>query len=133
MPESPFATYRAILVDGTYSAAGFLQSFAMTMYAGAAFPMDASGLRNLDDHHMRAFQEMAAWFRRHGEGDPDFVDVCKAIKANRRAYAQRIKAQLDEALACDPDQYEGGRDEHRASVHYYRREHEKNLERRWID
>lgn len=133
MTESPFATYRAILVDGDYSAAGFLQSFAMAMYAGGAFPMDASGLRNLDDQHMRAFQEMAAWFRRHGEGDPDFVDVCKAIKAKRRAYAQRIKAQLDEVLASDPDQYEGGRSEHAESVRFYRREHEKNLERRWID
>jgi hypothetical protein len=31
MNESPFATHRAILVDGDYSAAGFLQSFALAM------------------------------------------------------------------------------------------------------
>lgn len=133
MTESPFATYRAILVDGDYAAAGFLQSFAMAMYAGGAFPMDASGLRNLDDQHLRVFQEMAVSFRRHGEGDPDFVDVCKAIKAKRAAYARQIKAQLNEILACDPDQYEGGRHEHSESVRFYEREHEKNLERRWVD
>jgi len=133
MTESPFATYRAILVDGDYSAAGFLQSFAMAMYAGAAFPMDASGLRNLDDEHMKAFQEMAVWYRRHGEGDPDFVDVCKAIKANRSAYARRIKARLDELLASDPDLFEGGRHEHADSLRFYQREHEANVERRWID
>lgn len=79
----------------------------MAMYAGAAFPMDASGLRNLDDKHMRAFHEMASWYRAHGEGDPDFVDVCKAIKAKRRAYAQRIKAQLDEVRATCPDSLSG--------------------------
>ncbi len=56
MNESPFATHRAILVDCDYSAAGFLQSFAMAMYAGAAFPMDANGLRNLDDKHMKIFR-----------------------------------------------------------------------------
>ena len=133
MTESPFVKYRSILVDGDYSAAGFLQSFAMSMYAGGAFPMNASGLRNLDDEHMAAFQEMATWFRRHGESDPDFVDVCKAIKAARAAYARRIKSHLDEVLASDPDSYEGGRDEHASSVRFYRREHELNIERRWID
>ncbi|WP_137162256.1 hypothetical protein [Pseudomonas asiatica] len=75
MTESPFATHRAVLVDSDYAAAGFLQSFAMAMYAGAAYPMDANGLRNLDDQHMQIFQEMAASYRRHGEADPDFVDV----------------------------------------------------------
>ncbi|MGP0171279.1 hypothetical protein ACSVIJ_05275 [Pseudomonas sp. NCHU5208] len=132
MTESPFAKYRSILVDGDYSAAGFLQSFAMAMYAGAAFPLDASGLRNLDDQHLTAFQEMAAWYRRHGENDPDFVDVCKAIKANRAAYALRIKSHLDDLLASDPDSYEGGRSEHASSVRFYRLEHEKNIGRRWI-
>ena len=132
MNESPFVTHRSILVDGDYSAAGFLQNFAMAMYAGGAFPMDASGLRNLDEQHMRIFQEMAVWFRRHGEGDPDFVSVCQAIKAQRRAYAQRIKQTLDEVLASDPDQYEGGRSEHAESVRFYQREHEKNIERLWI-
>ncbi|KWS82359.1 hypothetical protein AL053_12345 [Pseudomonas savastanoi pv. fraxini] len=107
MNESPFATHRAILVDCDYSAAGFLQSFAMAMYAGAAFPMDANGLRNLDDKHMKIFQDMAASYRRHGEGDPDFVDVCKAIKAKRAAYALRIKAHLDEVRACDPGRTAG--------------------------
>jgi hypothetical protein len=131
--ESPFVTYRSILVDGGYSAAGFLQAFAMAMYAGGANPMDASGLRNLDDQHMRAFQEMAAWFRRHGEGDPDFVEVCKAIKEKRAAYARHIKSHLDEILEADPDQYEGGRDEHRSSVSWYRAEHQRNIEKRWID
>lgn len=133
MTESPFATYRSILVDGDYSAAGFLQSFAMAMYAGAAFPLDASGLRNLDDKHMRAFHEMAGWYRAHGEGDPDFVDVCKAIKASRRAYAQRIKAQLDEVRATSPDSYEGGPREHAETVRFYEREHEKNIDRLWIE
>lgn len=131
--ESPFVTYHKILVEGDYSAAGFLQSFAMAMYAGAAFPMDANGLRNLDEQHMRAFQEMAAWFRRHGEGDPAFLDVCKQIKEKRAAYARGIKSQLDEILACDPEQYEGGRDEHRSSVRFYQAEHEKNKAKRWID
>lgn len=133
MNESPFATHRAILVDGDYSAAGFLQSFAMAMYAGAAFPMDANGLRNLDDKHMQIFHDMAASYRRHGEGDPDFVDVCKAIKAKRAAYGLRIKAQLDEIRACDPDQFEGGRREHSQSVDFYEREHQLNIERRWIE
>jgi 5-enolpyruvylshikimate-3-phosphate synthase len=131
--ESPFVTYHSILVDGDYSAAGFLQAFAMAMYAGAAFPMDASGLRNLDDQHMRAFQEMAAWFRSHGEVDPDFVEVCKKIKEKRAAYARRIKSHLDEILATDPDQYEGGRDEHRSAVRFYQDEVEKNKAKRWID
>lgn len=131
--ESPFVTYRSILVDGDYSSAGFLQSFAMAMYAGAAFPMDARGLRNLDEHHMRAFQEMAAWFRRHGEDDPDFVEVCKKIKENRAKYAQHIKSHLDEILASDPDQYEGGSDEHRSAVRFYQGEHEKHKAMKWID
>jgi len=133
MTESPFATYRAVLVDSDYSAAGFLQAFAMAMYAGAAFPMDANGLRNLDDKHMQIFQEMAASYRRHGESDPDFMDVCKAIKAKRAAYALQIKAQLSEILACNPEQYEGGQHEHSQSVAFYEREHEKNIERRWIE
>jgi hypothetical protein len=90
-----------MLVDGDNSAAGFLQSFAMAMYARAAYPMDSNGLRNLDDKHMQIFQDMAASYRRHGEGDPDFVDVCKAIKAKRAAYGLRIKAHLDEIRACD--------------------------------
>jgi hypothetical protein len=131
--ESPFVTYRSILVDGDYSAAGFLQAFAMAMYAGGANPMDASGLRNLDEQHLHAFQEMAAWFRRHGEGDPDFIDVCKAIKEKRAAYARGIKSHLDEILAADPDEYDGGRDEHRSAVNWYRGEHEKNKDKRWID
>lgn len=133
MVESPFSRYRSILVDGDYSAAGFLQSFAMAMYAGGAFPMDASGLRNLDDEHFKAFQEMASWYRQHGEGDPDFVDVCKAIKANRAAYALRIKSRLDEVRACHPDEFEGGRHEHADSLRFYQREHELNVERRWIN
>jgi len=105
----------------------------MAMYAGGAFPVDASGLRNLDDEHFKAFQEMATWYRQHGEGDPDFVDVCRAIKAKRAEYAQRIKSRLDELRRCDPDQFEGGRHEHADSVRYYQREHEINVERRWID
>lgn len=131
--ESPFVTYHSILVDGDYSAAGFLQSFAMAMYAGGAFPMDASGLRNLDDQHMRAFQEMAVWFRRHGEGDPDFVAVCKRIKEKRATYARHIKNHLDEILESDPDKYEGGSDEHRSAVRFYQGEHEKNKAKGWID
>lgn len=132
MTESPFATYRSILVDGDYSAAGFLQSFAMAMYAGAVFPMDASGLRNLDDPHMRAFQEMAASYRLHGGNDPDFVDVCTAIKAKRAAYAHRIKSELDRVINSDPDQYEGGPSEHASAVRFYRLEHQANIERFWI-
>lgn len=133
LEESPFNTYRSILVEGDYSAAGFLQSFAMAMYAGAANPMDANGLRNLDEQHFRAFQEMAASYRRHGEGDPDFVAVCQAIKEKRATYARSIKNHLDEILASDPDQFEGGPDEHRSSVNWYRREHETNIAKRWID
>ncbi|OAS07715.1 hypothetical protein AYO08_10295 [Pseudomonas putida] len=131
MTESPFATHRAVLVDSDYAAAGFLQSFAMAMYAGAAFPMDAHGLRNLDDQHMQIFQDMAASYRRHGEADPDFVDVCKAIKAKRAAHALRVKGMLDELLDSDPDQYEGGRHEHARTVSVYEREHQLNIERRW--
>ncbi|RMN21126.1 hypothetical protein ALQ64_02821 [Pseudomonas cannabina] len=133
MNESPFATHRSILVDCDYSAAGFLQSFAMAMYAGAKYPMDANGLRNLDDNHMQIFQEMAASYRRHGEGDPDFVDVCKAIKAKRAAYGSRIKAHLEEIRACDPDKFEGGSREHSQSVNFYEREHQLNIDRGWID
>jgi hypothetical protein len=130
--ESPFATHYKILVDGDYSAAGFLQAFAMAMYAGGAFPMDASGLRNLDDNHMRIFQDMAAWFRRHGEGDPDFVLVCTKIKERRAEYALGIKSRLDELRATDPDQYEEGPDEHRSAVRFYDSEHEKNKARGWL-
>lgn len=133
MTESPFATHRSILVDADYSAAGFLQSFAMAMYSGAAFPMDAKGLRNLDEQHMQIFQDMAAAYRLHGEADPDFVDVCKAIKAKRHAYGLAIKAHLDTVRACDPDEYEGGRREHSHSVDFYEREHQLNIERRWFE
>ncbi|MBA1203494.1 MULTISPECIES: hypothetical protein [Pseudomonas] len=131
MTESPFATFRSVLVDSDYAAAVFLQSFAMSMYAGAAFPLDASGLRNLDDRHMVIFQMMSASYRRHGEGDPDFMDVCKAIKAKRAAHALRVKGMLDELLNSDPDQYDGGRHEHARTVSAYEREHQLNIERRW--
>lgn len=133
MTESPFATYRAILVDGENSAAGFLQAFAMAMYAGAANPLDAAGLRNLDAQNLKAFLDMATWFHQHGENDPDFVDVCKQIREKRKAYGRRIKAHLDMILAGDPDKFDGGRDEHASSVRFYRREHQSNIDRGWAD
>lgn len=132
MIESPFATYRGILVDSDYPAAEFLQGFAMAMYAGGAFPIDAGGLRRLDDKHMQMFQEMAAFFRRHGEGDPDFVDVCLGIKAKRAAHAQFVKQRLDELRSCEPDQFEGGRHEHAQHLGQFEREHESNVARRWF-
>lgn len=131
MIESPFAVYRGILVDGDYPAAEFLQGFAMAMYAGGAFPMDAGGLRRLDDKHLQVFLEMASYFRRHGEGDPDFVDVCQAIKAKRAAHALFVKQRLDELRGSDPDAFEGGRHEHAQYLGQYEREHERNVDRRW--
>ncbi|NMZ71226.1 hypothetical protein SAMN05216370_4136 [Pseudomonas peli] len=133
MIESPFVAHRGILVDGFYSAACFLRAFAMSMYEGDISPLDAGGLRNLDHHHMKVFQEMAAWFRLHGPNHPDFIDVCKAIKANRLASALEWKARLDELLASDPDSYEGGCRQHEDAVIFYRRWHEANVARRWID
>lgn len=44
--------------------------------------MDANGLRNLDDKHTQIFQDITASYRRHGEGDPDFVTWIRQSKLN---------------------------------------------------
>jgi len=132
MKPSPFLTHREILVNGDYSAAGFLRDFTMAMFAGEASPANCSGIRNLDPNHMRIFFELASSYNANGENDADFMEVCQAIRRERRDYAARIKKTLDDVLATDPDSYEGGRDEHRSSVRFYSAEHEKNVARGWF-
>lgn len=133
MSVSPFLTHREMLVKEGYSAAGFLRSFTMAMFAGEASPTSCSGIRNLDREHLAIFLDLAKSFHANGEGDPEFVATCQAIRAEWRKHAQVIKKTLDEVRATDPHEYEGGSGDHAESLRFYGAEHAKNVARGWID
>ena len=94
MKESPFLTHRHILLNG-YGAAITLRGLTLSLWNGRNWPADMSRVAGLDDQHFAIAQELLAWYRQHGENDPDFMETgrdCEAmaLEAKKQAEQQKV-------------------------------------------
>jgi hypothetical protein len=137
MNESPFLKHRNILVEASYSTAMSLQSFVLSLYNGADHKFAANTLSNYDPQHMAIFVELATWYNRHTESDPDFMNVCGEMIRQRQQFARENLAELNRLLALNPNTYsedgETGPSAHRYAVSDRRRTYESHQAGGWID
>lgn len=119
MNESPFLKHRKILVGADYSTAQRLQAFVLSMYNGARFKFSADGLSNFDDQHLEYFCEFARWYHRHGENDPDFMDVCRAMVAERESFARLNLKRLKELEDTSLEDFDGERSDYNYLLDQY--------------
>jgi len=83
MQESPFLLHRD-KVMGHYSTAGWLRCVVLAMWSGSTDKVNLSQLGGIDDNHYRAFTEMTAHYRLHGENDPAFHSLVEDIHTRQR-------------------------------------------------
>lgn len=137
MNESPFLKHRNILLNASYSTAMSLQSFVLSLYNGADHKFAASSLSNFDPQHMAIFVEMATWYNRYTESDPDFMRVCEEMIKQRQQYARQNLAELNRLLAMDPNTYsrdgETGPSVHRWAVSDCQKIYEHHKAGGWIE
>lgn len=94
MKQSPFLTHRSILLSG-YSTAIALRGFTLSLWNGRNWPADLSRVAGMDDKHFAIAMELIAWYRQHGENDPDFMDTgraCEAMALEAKRLAVQQKA-----------------------------------------
>lgn len=94
MKESPFLTHRHILLNG-YGAAITLRGITLSLWNGRNWPADMSRVAGLDDQHFAIAQELLAWYRQHGENDPDFMETgrdCEAMALQSKREAEQQQA-----------------------------------------
>lgn len=79
MKTNPFIEHRAMLIHGGYSTAQTLRRVALSMWNGHAYPLELHKIQSMDTAHYQIFQDMCAWYRRHGENCPDFMNLCAEL------------------------------------------------------
>lgn len=76
---SPFARYRAE-IKGGYSTALRLSSLVLHLYNGNQWTLDLpTFLTNADERHVAIALELLDSYAKHGENDPDFMDLAREI------------------------------------------------------
>lgn len=131
--ESPFQRHRAVLLQHDYSAAQTLQSFVLSCWNGNTWQFRGDRLTNLDQDHRRAFLELAQSYAIRGEGDPVFMEVCREMIEQRRAWAAENKAKMDELAVSSPDDYPDGKAAYWREMDELGKQHMLNQERYLID
>lgn len=126
--ESPFHRHRALLLQHDYSAAQALQSFVLSCWNGNTWQFRGDSLTNLDPEHRRAFLEMAQSYAIHGENDPVFMEVCRAMIEQRRRWAVENKAKMDDLAASSPDDHPDGSAEYWREMDQLGKQHTRNQE-----
>lgn len=94
MKESPFLTYRPILLRG-YGTAISLRGITLSLLNGSNWPADLSQVAGMDDKHFAIAMELIAWYRQYGENDPDFMETsrkCEAIAIEAKSKAEQQQA-----------------------------------------
>lgn len=78
--ENPFIQHRDLLTFGGYSTSRFLRQVALSLWNGNGFPIAMHKIGSMDAKHYQVFQDMLAWYRKHGEADPEFMKLCGELR-----------------------------------------------------
>lgn len=77
--KNPFEAHRDIL-NSDYSAACDLRQLALHLYNGDNKAPNLSHLLAIaDERHRDIALAMMSWYWAHGENDPGFMNVCRAL------------------------------------------------------
>lgn len=83
--QNPFVAYRAE-ITGCYSTAQRLAALTMHLYNGASNGVRLDNLlSSADARHTRIALEMLAWYARHGENCPHFMDLARQLREREAA------------------------------------------------
>lgn len=122
--ESPFATYRQMLVGADYSAALSLQSFVLSLYNGNTWKFRGDSLSNFDSEHLEAFCQMARWYNRYTEGCPVFMQVCRDMIAERSHWAAQNLRELEALRKTNIADYDGEPADYRREIEDRQKQYE---------
>jgi len=89
--ESPFKRHRDVIL-GHYSTAHHLRMCVMSLWNGNDYPFKLHCIGGMDQRHYAIFQEMLESYRRHGEGDPEFMALAYEVRERMKAEATAEKA-----------------------------------------
>ena len=84
--ESPFKRHRDVIL-GHYSTAHRLRMCVMSLWNGNDYPFKLHCIGGMDQRHYAIFQEMLESYRRHGEGDPEFMALANEVRECLKAEA----------------------------------------------
>lgn len=94
--ESPFKRHRDV-IHGCYSTAHRLRTCVLSLWNGHAYPFELHWIGGMDHQHYAIFQEMLESYRRHGEGDPEFMALANEVRERLAAEEAASKlAELDD-------------------------------------
>ncbi len=103
MSQSPYLKYDEILHHGRYGTAYRLQELVLGFYDPGKFHLhrdDCWG--GFDANHRGIYQELADWYREHGNDEPSFVTACRAIIARDQQQVADVLAELTQLRAMQP-------------------------------
>ena len=66
----------------------------MSLWNGDAYPFKLHCIGSMDQRHYAIFQEMLESYRRHGEGDPEFMALANEVRGRLKAEAAAEQAAL---------------------------------------
>lgn len=89
--QSPFLTYRDLLLDAHYGTIERLRRIVLNLYNEQAYPTVALGsfLAGADEKHTRMLLEMLEWYGRYIENDPHFLSLGEELV---KLYRQDIES-----------------------------------------
>jgi len=82
--QSPFLTYRKILLLEKYSAAVKLRRVVLSLFNGQGRPFPLSDISGFDDEHFSIFIELLNSYKRYGERDKVFMQLASEIIDDER-------------------------------------------------
>ncbi len=91
--KSPFKRHRDVIL-GYYSTAHRLRMCVMSLWNGDDYPFKLHWIGGMDQRHYAIFQEMLESYRRHGEGDPEFMALANEVRERLKAEAAAEQARL---------------------------------------
>ncbi|MDU4254547.1 hypothetical protein [Pseudomonas sp.] len=131
---SPFYKYRDILLNGSYSAAGALQDFALSCYNGNMAQFRGDALANFDKQHFAIFVELATYYHQYREDDQHLLDVGAAIWDSRRERGRDILERLATHKSIKPHEYPDGTEhDYYDQLRWLERQVEIMKAKSWID
>jgi hypothetical protein len=105
MEQSPYLKYSDILLHGKYGTAYRLGELMLGFYDLGRFRLrrdDCWG--GFDTRHRGIYQELADWYREHGN-EHSFVTVCEVLISRGERHAEELLVELTRLKATNPSDY----------------------------
>lgn len=139
MSESPYVTYREILLDGKYGTAYLLQEFILYQYDASRYSFEIDEHRGgFDSRHLQMYQDMKQWFWENGQASDGFRELAETIEARwiRQAEANRDERFRLRKIRPEDYPHDNGSDQLescRLAIAHREMHHKRYVEKGFLD